>query len=333
MSSLYQRGKNWYLIWSESGRQRRKSLHTDNDDLAKIMKNEEDRKKLLAPYGINTSRTRWARFKEDYLKYSKSRKDKKTWAKDVLVLDRFQKDCSPDFIDVITPSAIDKWISSIADDTSKPNANAYYRHLKAAINKAIEWGSLTASPFRGVKQFRLEKKSPRFLSTEEKNKLLEAAKQDRPDAHLMAMIFLYTGVRVSELCALRWEDFDLARGWLKVRAEVAKGGKERAIPINDDLMAVVAPLKKAGFIFKASGRPISRFTVADVFSRLFARAAVKDANVHVLRHTFASHCVMSGIDLPTLQGYLGHSTITTTMIYAHLSRPHAKESIKKFRYL
>jgi site-specific recombinase XerD len=61
-------------------------------------------------------------------------------------------------------------------------------------------------------------------------------------------------------------------------------------------------------------------------------AGIKDAGLHTLRHTFGSHCVMAGIDLPTISKFMGHSDIKTTMIYVHLSSEHMQSSILKLGY-
>ncbi|OGW72906.1 MAG: hypothetical protein A2484_04295 [Nitrospirae bacterium RIFOXYC2_FULL_44_7] len=68
------------------------------------------------------------------------------------------------------------------------------------------------------------------------------------------------------------------------------------------------------------------------FKRRLARLGIKDVCLHTLRHTFGSHCVMAGIDLPTIAKLMGHADIKTTMIYAHLSPQHIKNAINKLHF-
>lgn len=327
MSFLYRQGKIWYFYWQQNEKKHGKSLGTESKEEANVLKGEEDKKLFSQRHGIAHPHLLWRTFKKDYLEYSKTKKRHGTYEKDRLVLDNFERLMVPHALTEITNRIVETFIQKIAARASKSTANLYYRHLKAAINKAIEWNYMGSSPFRGVKQFRLPVRAPRFLTTDEIKRLLLAAKKDRQDALGMAMCFLYTGMRVSELAALRWEDVDFKNGWIRV---FGKGQKERHAPIHPKLKAFLKGGE--GYIFGVGGKPLSRFTISDVFARLFENAGIRGFRVHDLRHTFASHAVMSGIDLPTVKDILGHTSIQTTMIYSHLARSHIQNSIKKYGF-
>jgi integrase len=75
--------------------------------------------------------------------------------------------------------------------------------------------------------------------------------------------------------------------------------------------------------------PVGKATLCDAFNDALERAGIKDFHIHDLRHTFASHLVMSGVDLPTVSRLMGHSSIVMTMRYAHLSPRHEAEAVAK----
>jgi Site-specific recombinase XerD len=323
VSFLWKRGDVWWYYWSEGGRKRGKSLGTNDEKMAGILKGEEDKRRIFNRAGLSSPVSRWEAFKNEYLDHSRARKATLTHQKDSEVLASFQRVVKPVFFTEISQKIVEQYLNQIAVPTSKANANVHYRHLKAAFNKAVEWDYLPKSPFSGIKQFRIEAKPPRFLSKEEIGSLLEKAGKDSNQASYgLAMVFLYTGMRLAEVLSLRWEAVDFGRGWIKVNG---KGSKQRGIPLHPKLATFLErQVWKDGYVFGRS-QPMNLNTVQHIFRD---RLLPKGTSVHTLRHTFASYAVMSGMDLKTLQEILGHATITTTMIYAHLARPHIEEGMK-----
>ena len=114
-----------------------------------------------------------------------------------------------------------------------------------------------------------------------------------------------------------------------------KGQRERYIPIDDRLINMLKSLQRNGStdVFATSeGKPRVNNLNRKV-KRLADKAGIKkNVNLHMFRHTFASHLVMSGVDLSTVQRLLGHSSITTTMIYAHLAPDHLRGALGKLKY-
>ena len=201
----------------------------------------------------------------------------------------------------------------------------FYRYL--VIHDGLE-----ASPADDVHAPRSIRTLPKFLSSEEVDALLAA-----PDVHTprgvrdRAMIeLLYaTGLRVSELVALRPADVNLEEGLLKT---VGKGRKERLVPIGDEAAAWVSR-------YAREARPalLGRRTAAHLFVN--ARAGTGLTRVgfwkvlrgyamplglahrlspHVLRHSFATHLLAHGADLRAIQVMLGHADLSTTQIYTHV---------------
>lgn len=193
--------------------------------------------------------------------------------------------------------------------------------------------SVLASP-------RLWQKLPEFLTIEEMEKMLKTpnarTEEGIRDRAILELLYA-TGMRVSEASGLRLEDVNLENAFLKCRG---KGEKERIVPLGQVALDVLqsylrrvrADLPKTEFVFvNAMGRPLSRQRLWQII-RKYAREArlKKKITPHTFRHSFATHLLEGGADLRIVQELLGHSDISTTQIYTHVSRDHLKSVHAKF---
>jgi integrase len=141
-----------------------------------------------------------------------------------------------------------------------------------------------------------------------------------------------TGMRKGEILRLAWERVDFARGVLRI--EQTKSGRRREIPMNQAVDAALARLagpKVEGLVFrKADGSEWGSIRTA--FEGALREAKIEDLRFHDLRHTFASHFMMSTGDLPALQKILGHATLAMTMRYAHLAEAHVRQAMNALRF-
>ena len=147
-----------------------------------------------------------------------------------------------------------------------------------------------------------------------------------------------TGVRVSELCNIKLSDINYDDCTIKI---FGKGKKERIVPINEssynaliDYINNYRPFllksKTSEFVFINNfGNPISRVGFFKILKKLCSDAGIqKDVSPHTLRHSFATHLLNNGANLRVIQQLLGHSNITTTQIYSHLSNESLKNDYK-----
>jgi integrase len=158
--------------------------------------------------------------------------------------------------------------------------------------------------------------------------LLEAARYN-PEWYAMIFFALRTGLRYGELCELRWYDVDLNNGRVNVRRScylgyvtTPKGGREREIPLSSQTIKLLREHRhlKGELVFCKEDGSRRRYDGSmNALKTLCRRANMRPLSWHVLRHTFASHLVMRGAPLKTVQELLGHATIEMTMRYAHLS--------------
>ncbi|MFC2169153.1 site-specific tyrosine recombinase XerD [Acidobacteriota bacterium] len=183
---------------------------------------------------------------------------------------------------------------------------------------------------------------PKFLAVDEVERLLQ-----QPDINnvrglrdkAMLEILYATGIRASELVGLKEKDINLGDGFLLCKG---KGGKERIIPIGQSAASAVQSylnearpkLKKeenASLFLSSRGKGFTRQGFWKMLKR-YATQAGLDLKIspHVLRHSFATHLLERGADLRSVQLMLGHSQITTTQIYTHVSRKRLRNVYDKY---
>jgi integrase len=142
---------------------------------------------------------------------------------------------------------------------------------------------------------------------------------------------LYTGARLGEVLAMKWEDVDLSAGKVSVMQE--KTGERKTVPIAAPLRAIFTGMQRGtpkAYVFaRSDGHPFGAAEVQRAFKVAKKIAKLRDElTPHKLRHTFASWLVMSGTPLRTVQELLGHANITTTTRYAHLSPAHLAGAVE-----
>jgi len=190
-------------------------------------------------------------------------------------------------------------------------------------------GALPANPARQVRSPRLGRRLPSFLPVDEATVLLNAPPEPSAagarDRALLELLYA-SGLRVAEGCGLDLDDLDEARRTVRV---VGKGDKERVVPVGETaLEALAAYLAMRGrqrgpiFLNARGGRLTPRSAHRIVRAR--ARQVGIDQRVtpHTLRHSFATHMLGAGADLRLIQELLGHSRLSTTQRYTHVSPEH-----------
>ncbi|MCX7940154.1 MAG: site-specific tyrosine recombinase XerD [Endomicrobia bacterium] len=193
---------------------------------------------------------------------------------------------------------------------------------------------------------KLQRKLPQVLTVEEVERLLNFVPKRRfNDIRNKTMIeVLYaTGMRISELVNLKYDQVDLSNKFIRV---VGKGEKERIVLLNNKSVQALKEWfkirqqkfgnKNLGefnqYIFLSKlGRPISRIDFWEQLKNYVKQAGItKNVSPHTLRHSFATHMLKYGADLRVVQELLGHSDISTTQIYTQVDRQHLKELHKKY---
>lgn len=193
----------------------------------------------------------------------------------------------------------------------------------------LKQGRLPASPAEGVRAPKPPRKLPQVLDVDEAVQLVQLP-TDAPlglrDRALLEL-FYSSGLRLSEVCMLRWGGLDFEAGLVTV---LGKGSKQRIVPVGSHARRALLDWREAsagsgaGFVFPGrGGARISARAIQLRIKQLALRQGMfKRIHPHLLRHSFASHVLESSGDLRGVQELLGHADIATTQIYTHLDFQH-----------
>jgi integrase len=216
---------------------------------------------------------------------------------------------------------------------ARKTINNHLTVLRKMLATAAEWRLLAAVPhFKWMKP-----PAPEFdfLTFEEAHGLIAGAPEPW---HAMITVALRTGLRLGEPLALRWSDVDLEGGRVIVRRAVSRGivgtpknGRTREVPLSEEAASALRVHSRHGpLVFCASdGSMRTKGATKRPLWQACRNAGLRRIGWHVARHSFASHLVMRGVPIRTVQELLGHSTIEMTTRYAHLSPDARRDAVKR----
>jgi integrase/recombinase XerD len=233
-----------------------------------------------------------------------------------------------------------EWIARMSRDGLAPSsvsravsaARGFFRFLMLD-------GHIKRHPVEDIHTPQLNVRLPHFLSEEEMERLLFApdVKTDEGVRDRAMLEVLYAaGLRVSEMCGLRMSDIDIDAALLTCHG---KGSKQRRIPIGKSaihwLQRYLGVRKQLGSeakpeLFLYRGRQLTRQTAWAIIKTHAAHAGVPDISPHTLRHSFGTHLMQHGADSRSVQALLGHSDISTTEIYTHITDLHMRKAYDRF---
>jgi len=235
----------------------------------------------------------------------------------------------------ITPSIVRNFLAHIHQKNAKTTMARKVAALNSFFKFLVKEGFVASNPAQTVSAPKPEKVIPTFLSVDEIFSLVEQPDREkalsRRDRAILELMYS-CGLRVSEVVNLDLKDLDLGGGLIKVKG---KGNKERLLPIGakarealDDYLSV---RKKLGEKNKAEGPPSALFlnhrggrlttrSIARMIDKYARRSAFfRPVHPHAIRHSFATHMLDAGADLRAIQELLGHSSLSTTQKYTHVS--------------
>jgi integrase/recombinase XerC len=226
----------------------------------------------------------------------------------------------------------DKLRAFIAAEHRRGLSGKSLQRRLSACRRFFSWllrhGRLAADPALGLRAPKAARKLPQVLDPDEAARLVEVPTDVPLGVRDRALLELFysSGLRLAELCALRWSDLDLHGGEVRV---LGKGSKTRIVPVGSHARAALAAWgNEVGMaadtpVFPGRNGPISPRAVQARIRTLAQRQGIwKRVHPHLLRHSFASHVLESSGDLRGVQELLGHADIATTQIYTHLDFQH-----------
>jgi len=239
----------------------------------------------------------------------------------------------------LSRSDLRKWIASLSRDGLAPTSVA--RAVSAArgfFKFLMIDGHITHNPAEDLDTPQRFNYLPKFLTEDEINSLLltpdVSTEEGIRDRAILETMYA-SGLRVSELVGLKQSDVDLLAGLIVCHG---KGSKERRVPLGKSAIhwlqqysAVKAAYGKhsSPYVFLHRGRPFTRQLAWSMIKRRAEEAGIKNVSPHTLRHSFATHLLQHGADSRSVQALLGHSDISTTQIYTHITDGHLRSSYNR----
>ena len=179
-----------------------------------------------------------------------------------------------------------------------------------------------------------------ILSKSEQNKLTNYVLENLTNRNIGLLISLYSGLRIGELCALKWNDIDFKKNILSVNKTIQRvyikdkdkniskviiktpktKNANREIPINKEFAELLKQIKTNGddYIITGTDKYLEPRTYRKYFNKLLKQIRIKQFNFHSLRHTFATNCISLGVDYKTVSELLGHANVNITLnLYVH----------------
>lgn len=248
----------------------------------------------------------------------------------------------------ITPALINECRDSLkatpykTGKTEKPRTDATINRYLASLSPVMkaaadDWGWITDNPCQKVRRGKESRGRTRFLSTDERNRLLKACDQAKntPELKIIVLLAITTGGRRGDIANLLWRDVDLKRK--RVIFVDTKNGETRAAPLAGPALKAmqewskVRPLDSSAHVFqgrtdKTKGKPLD---FQRPWMTALKRAGLTDFRFHDLRHTAASYLAMHGAGLREIADILGHKTLAMVQRYSHLTQDHKAAVVER----
>lgn len=197
---------------------------------------------------------------------------------------------------------------------------------------------------------KIEKKQTDVLNAFERKRLENYLLHNQNNTNISVLLCLFTGLRVGELCGLRWGDIDFENGILSVsrtvqrinkhgKSEVVIGSPKskssvRIVPVPDFLLAILKAKRKGDnfYIITGTCKPTEPRTMQNRFKSILKICGIRNVNFHLLRHTYATVCIENGFDPKTLSELLGHADASITLNrYVHSSMQMKKKYVSRLQ--
>jgi integrase len=316
--------KDWYIDYRVNGKRYKRRIGPNKKLAEQVLMDIEVRKAKGEYLGVHEiKKITVANFLEEYLTWASVNKAANTYALNRFCANRLREAFSG-YLSGLTAKQVEEYKVQRRKTVSPATVNRELALLKRTCTKAVEWGYLKTNPVKPVKFLKEPPGRLRYLTREEMEALIGACPQHLKPIVVMAM---HTGTRKSEILGLRLQDIDMAAKTITVRQ--TKNNEPKVVPMNQTLHGALQHVPRrrhSEYVFcNAAGEPYD--DVKRSFNTACRKAGIENFRLHDLRHTFATHLVMNGINLKSVQHLLGHKDVRMTLRYAHLSREHLQAAV------
>jgi integrase len=327
----------WHMSYSIRGRQYRRSTGTTNKKIAEEIYCKRKAEILEGTYIDNpqgkskTLSDLVERYWEDITPTKRDGSQKEDFRYGRYWNERFGNR----YLNEIDSDSISRYIQKRKKLVGPSTINRELAFLSAAFNKGIKlWKWCKENPVSMIPREK-ENQRVKYFSSEEFHEILN---------HLVdwvkpiVLLGKNTGLRVSNLVNLKWNQVDLKNQLIIIDGKEMKNSENLGIPLNDNALQVLKDqFKQRGthhsFVFcKEDGTPYSKWGPSQAFKRACKQAGYPDYRFHDLRHDFCSKLVQEGVDLYVVKELVGHKDISTTQRYSHLNPDRLKKAVSSLDY-
>ena len=241
----------------------------------------------------------------------------------------------------VTKSDCLAWVASATTAMSASSFNQVVRHLRRAFDLAIELGARTDNPAAAIEWHRERPKDLRLPEPAEFHRLVASIRGcgwvDAEESARFVEFLAYTGCRLTEAINVRWADVDFQRSKVFVCGDPVTGTKNntrREVPMIADARRLLKSIRKDRPNDPPDATILQQRTARKALAHACKRLGIPKLTHHDLRHLFATRCIESGVDIPTVSRWLGHKDggALAMRVYGHLRDQHSREMANRVRY-
>ncbi len=320
----FPKGKNWYIDYRFKGRRIREMVGPSKVLAQAVL---QKRKVEIAENKFldvqKDSKIKFKDFAATYLEMH-SKPNKLSWkSSDFYILKSLVSFFGEKCLSEIDSLMVEEYKIERRMQVSPATTNRALACLKSMFNRAIDWNMAKDNPVKKVKFFKEQTGRLKYLEQEQIAKLLRVC---APMLKAIVTVAIHTGMRKSEIKFLHWNDIDFKKGFICLLR--TKNNEKRYIPINTAVREALMSVRKhpdSSYVFW--GKDGEPFNFRKSFETALRKCDIFAIRFHDLRHTFASHLVMAGVDLNTVRELLGHKDLKMTLRYSHLSPDHKTRAV------
>lgn len=342
----YRPSGTYYAKFKVGGKQFRSSLRTTVRSVAEVRLNEERRKRVAVAGKPTTGRLTFgdaaALFRQRFEEDSSLKPLTKTYkAATLLALERTWPGLMEADVRKITEKDCQEWARRYAAAKSATRFNGTLTTLRHIFDIAIKEGARHDNLVLTLKRQRVRAKKLTLPSTEQFKQLIEvmekAGGRDSRNCANFVRFLAYTGCRKAEAAKVTWADVNFAKREITVRGDAITGTKNweiRRVPMIDDCYELLEQLHEANTDAAGTKRVLEVERCQRSIDRATKIVGVARVTHHDFRHLFATRCIESGVDIPTVSRWLGHKDggALAMKTYGHLRDEHSTEMAKKVQF-
>ena len=322
--------KGYYADYVDAfGKRHRTSLKTDLKKVAEMKFAEMLRREnLIKQEGVpNMS---WEQFKVKFFAFIEVERASSTVERFKLAIKYLEEIKHFNYLHEITPFVLQHLKEKqIKEGKGVAGINRNVKAIKAMMHLAEKWDLVPSKKWENVEKIKEKEGRIDFYTEEEINKILTLL----PRWRLVTLLGARAGLRRSEMAFLKWEDIDFKNKQIYVRAY--KTDKFRYVPLSKQLTEALLEAQKHAktpYVINVNGKSLrtDRCYISSAYNSALRKKHIR-GTCHTLRHTFGSHLTQKSVDLYWVKKLMGHSSIKTTEIYAHLAPKTLHDAISKLK--